>query len=162
MEQLRLRPMTAAEFKSYRARAIRVRAADHVQAGDCDPGQAETLAAGEADDLLPAGLQTVGMLLLVAEAGNGEQVGQVWIALNGSRPYNAWVYDLQISPERRGEGYGRALLQATEEQARRHGATVIGARVSSANTVIRSLLESSGWNVTLVMRKPLDGAGREN
>jgi ribosomal protein S18 acetylase RimI-like enzyme len=156
MERLRLRPMTAAEFKIYRARLIPAYAAENVQAGDWDPDQAETLAARETDDLLPAGPQTPGMLVLAAENGNGEQVGQVWIALSRPGPGSAWIYDIEISPGHRGRGYGRALLQAAEERARQHGASAIGLNVFGANTVARNLYESSGYQATsLVMRKPL-------
>jgi hypothetical protein len=52
MEQLRLRPMTTAEFATYRAQLIPAYAAHHVQAGDWDPEQAETLAARQVDELL--------------------------------------------------------------------------------------------------------------
>lgn len=148
--------MTAAEFKIYRARLIPAYAADNVQAGDWDPDQAETLAARETDNLLPEGPQTAGMLLLAAENENGEQVGQVWIALNRSGHGDAWIYDIEISPEHRGQGYGRALLQAAEEQARQHGASTVGLNVFGANTVARNLYESSGYQVTsLAMRKLL-------
>jgi ribosomal protein S18 acetylase RimI-like enzyme len=96
------------------------------------------------------------MLMLAAENGNGEQVGQVWIALNRPGPGSAWIFDIEISPGHRGRGYGRALLQAAEEQARQHGASAIGLNVFGANTVARNLYESSGYQATsLVMRKPL-------
>lgn len=156
MEQIRLRPMTTAEFTAYRARLIPAYAAHHVQAGDWDPEQAETLAARQVDELLPAGPQTGGMLLLVAETRAGEQVGQVWIALDRPRPGEAWIYDIAINPEQRGKGYGRALLQAAEAQAGQRAAKAIGLHVFGANTVARELYESSGYQVTsLVMRKPL-------
>jgi ribosomal protein S18 acetylase RimI-like enzyme len=154
-----MRPMTTEEFKTYRTRLIPAYAADHVNAGDWDPEEAETRAAREIDDLLPTGPQTAGMLLLAAENGDGEQVGQVWIALNRSRPGNAWIYDIEIGPGHRGKGHGRTLLQAAEERARQHGASTIGLHVFGANTVARNLYESSDYQVTsLVMRKPLSGA----
>jgi ribosomal protein S18 acetylase RimI-like enzyme len=157
MEQIRLRPMTAAEFKSYRAALIPAYAAGHVQAGDWDPDQAEALAARQTDELLPAGPQTAGMLMFVAETRDDEHVGHVWIALDRPRPGAAWIYDIEISAEQRGKGYGRALLQAAEEQAQQRGATAMGLHVFGANTVARRLYESAGYGVTsLVMQKPLD------
>jgi ribosomal protein S18 acetylase RimI-like enzyme len=159
MEQLRLRPMTTAEFTAYRARVITAYAAHHVQAGDWDPEQAELLAARQVDDLLPAGAQTGGMLLLVAETREGEQIGQVWIALDRPRPGDAWIYDIEVSPGQRGKGYGRVLLQAAEAQAGQRAAKAIGLHVFGANAVARKLYESSGYQVTsLVMRKPLGGS----
>jgi ribosomal protein S18 acetylase RimI-like enzyme len=159
MEQLRLKPMTDAEFKAFRAHLIPAYAADHVQAGDWDPDEAQTRAARETDELLPAGPQTAGMLLLTAGNSDGEQVGHVWVGLGRPCPGSAWIYDIEISPEHRGKGYGRALLHAVEEQARRHGASAIGLHVFGANTVARKLYESSGYQATsLAMRKPLSGA----
>lgn len=160
MNQLRLRPMTDEEFLIYRARLIPAYAADHVDAGDWDPDDAEELAAREVDGLLPAGPRATGILLLTAENAGGERVGLVWIALNRSRPASAWIYDIQISPEYRGKGYGRALLQAAEDQARQHGSATIGLHVFGANATARNLYESSGYQATsLIMRKSL-GADR--
>lgn len=156
MEQLRLRPMTTAEFATYRAQLIPAYAAHHVQAGNWDPEQAKTLAERQVDELLPAGPQTGGMLLLVAETREGEQVGQVWIALDRPRPGDAWIYGIEVGPEQRGKGYDRALLRAAEAQAGRRAAKAIGLHVSGANTAARELYESSGYQVTsLAMRKPL-------
>jgi ribosomal protein S18 acetylase RimI-like enzyme len=158
MAQIRLRPMSDAEFETYRARLIPEYAVAHVEAGDWDPDQAEALAAREVDLLVPSGPRTAGMLMLMAEDGDGEQIGLVWIALNRSRPGSAWIYDIQISPEHQGKGYGRALLQAAEEQAREHGSTDIALHVFGANTVARNLYESAGYEATSVlMRKSLDG-----
>jgi GNAT superfamily N-acetyltransferase len=158
MEQLRLRPMTVEEFTTYRARLIPAYAADHVEAGDWNPDEAEALAARAVDDLLPAGPQAPGMLLLNAENADGEQVGLVWIALNHSGPGSAWIYDIQINPEHQGKGYGRALLHAAEGQARQHDSSTMGLHVFGANTVARNLYESSGYQATsLIMRKPLSG-----
>jgi ribosomal protein S18 acetylase RimI-like enzyme len=156
MAQIRLRQMTAEEFTTYRAQLIPSYAAGHVQAGDWNPEEAETLAARQVDDLLPAGPQTAGMLMLTAETAESEQVGMVWIALNRSRPGSAWIYRIETSSAQRGKGYGRALLQAAEEQARQHGSSTIGLHVFGANTVARKLYDSSGYEATsLVMRKQL-------
>ena len=155
MQQLRLRPMSAAEFGSYRARLIPAYAADHVQAGTWEAGQAETMAARQVDELLPGATRTAGMLLLMAENAAGP-VGLVWIALDRDRHGDAWIYDIEVSLQQRGQGLGRALLQAAEREARRHGATSIGLHVFGANTVARRLYESAGYQTTsLIMHKPL-------
>jgi ribosomal protein S18 acetylase RimI-like enzyme len=156
MEQLRLQPMTAADYQAYRGRLIPDYAADHVEAGDWAPAEAETLAARQVDELLPDGPRTAGMLVLTAHIGDGERVGLVWIALDRPRAGDAWIFDIQIDPGYRGQGYGRALLQAAEEQARQRGAAALGLHVFGANTVASNLYLSSGYEVTSsVMRKPL-------
>ena len=156
MAQLRLLPMTDTEFTVFRAELITSYAAHHVEAGDWEPDEAEGRAAAEIDGLLPDGPGTAGMLVLVAENDSGERVGHVWIALGRSRPEHAWIFDTEVNSGHRGNGYGRALLQAGEDQAREHGSSTIGLHVFGANKVARNLYESSGYQTTsVVMRKTL-------
>jgi ribosomal protein S18 acetylase RimI-like enzyme len=156
MTVLRLRPVTAAEFDAWRARLIPGYAADKVRAGDWSEAEAESNATEQTDSLLPAGAETPGMLLLAAETTEGERVGVVWVALNRDRPGAAWIYDIEVHPQHRGKGYGRALLQAAEHYSARHGATEIGLNVFGPNAVARSLYESSGYEITAInMRKRL-------
>jgi len=155
MDRLQLRSMTAAEFETYRAKLVPEYAAEHVRAGDWTADQAETLAAREVNDLLPAGPDSSGMLLLVASTPGGEAVGVVWVALD-RRPGEAWIYDIEVNQEHRGKGYGRALLQAAEQEAAQHGSKAIGLNVFGTNTVARQLYESAGYQITAMnMRKEL-------
>jgi ribosomal protein S18 acetylase RimI-like enzyme len=156
MDQLQLRPMTVAEFETYQARLVPGYAAEHVRAGDWTADEAEALAAGQVNDLLPAGPDSPGMLLLMASNSEGEPVGLVWVALDRPCPGEAWIYDIEVNPEHQGKGYGRALLQAAEQQAARHGSKAIGLDVFGTNTVARRLYESSGYQITSMnMRKEL-------
>ena len=83
----------------------------------------------------------------------------VWVALDRGRPGEAWIYDIEVNPEHRGKGYGRALLLVAEQEAARHGSTAIGLNVFGTNTVARSLYESAGYRITaLNMRKELGGS----
>ncbi len=83
-------------------------------------------------------------------------MGVVWVALDRPRTGEAWIYDIEVNPEHRGKGYGRALLQAAEEEAAQHGSKAIGLNVFGTNTVARQLYESAGYQITaLNMRKEL-------
>ncbi len=156
MDELQLRSMTAAEFETYRARLVPEYAAEHVRAGHWTADQAETLAAAQVDDLLPAGPDTPGMLVRIASTAGGEPVGLVWVGLDRPRPGAAWIYDIEVNAEHRGKGYGRALLRAAEQEAARQGSQAIGLNVFGPNTVARRLYESSGYQVTAMnMRKEL-------
>src|SRR5579862_3022990 len=155
MDRLQLRSMCAAEFETYRAKLVPEYAAEHVRAGDWTADQAETLAAREVNDLLPAGPDSPGMLLLVASTPGGEPVGVLWVALD-RRPGEAWIYDIEINAEHRGKGYGRALLDAAEQEAAQRGSQAIGLNVFGTNTVARRLYESAGYEITAInMRKEL-------
>jgi ribosomal protein S18 acetylase RimI-like enzyme len=158
MEQIRLRTMTAAEFEDWRSRAVAGLAAERVRAGHWDAEHAETRAAQETDSLLPDGPGTPKMLLLMAETPSGDPLGLVWIGLDRPRPGCAWLYEIEINPEHQGEGYGRALLQAAEQESARRGVSKLGLNVFGGNTVARHLYESSGYQITAMnMRKDLQG-----
>jgi ribosomal protein S18 acetylase RimI-like enzyme len=55
------------------------------------------------------------------------------------------VHDLAVVPEWRGNGVGRALLQATEEAARREGCCKLTLEVQDDNARARGLYESFGF-----------------
>jgi ribosomal protein S18 acetylase RimI-like enzyme len=157
VSDMRVRPMSQQEFDEFCSRLVRNYAADHVRAGNWRSDDAEERAAREIEELLPEGLHTPGALLLVGENAAGEPVGLVWVAIGhpGSGG-GAWIYDIEVLEPHRGKGYGRALLQAAEREAARHGAPAIGLNVFGANTVARGLYESAGYEVTSQrMRKSL-------
>jgi GNAT superfamily N-acetyltransferase len=148
--------MTAAEFAALRDRLVPGYAAEKAHSGEWAEDQAEALAVKQTAELLPEGPDTPGMLLLTAEDSSGQPIGSVWVALDRHRAGEAWIYDIEVNPEHRGKGLGRALLQAAEQQAARHGATWIGLNVFGGNAVARNLYESSGYQITGInMRKEL-------
>jgi ribosomal protein S18 acetylase RimI-like enzyme len=152
---LQIRAMTPDEFDRYRRRAIREYAAEHVRAGDWSQEAAERRAERETDDLLPDGVDTAGMALLVAEA-EGELVGIVWLGRAPRQQVGWWIYDIEVIAAQRRRGYGRALLEAAEREAQSRGADAIGLNVFGGNDAARQLYESSGYQVTSIqMRKSL-------
>jgi GNAT superfamily N-acetyltransferase len=158
VQVIRTRPMTSTEFEAIRARMEREYADDHVAAGDWTAEEAAKRAAAETASLLPQGVDTPGVVMLVAENSEGDTVGRVWLALE-HRPGKgdgAWIYDIEIVPEHRGQGFGRALLAAAEQEAARQGVSSIGLNVFGRNTVARSLYESAGYEVAAMqLKKPL-------
>lgn len=149
--------MTEAEFEVLKTRLVREYAADHVRAGNWTAEEAQARAADQTGELLPQGLRTPGVSWLVAETDAGKPIGHVWI---GRRPQgdatSAWIYSIEIDPDERAQGYGRALLAAAETEAARLGFTSLGLNVFGPNTIARNLYESSGYEVaSLQMRKEL-------
>ena len=65
-----------------------------------------------------------------------------WVYGDGG---NAYVEELYVVPERRGEGLGRALLEAAMERARERGAEHIDLTTGEADTAARALYESAGF-----------------
>lgn len=56
------------------------------------------------------------------------------------------LQELYVAPARRGEGIGRALLEATIELARERGASFIDLGTSVTDTAARALYESAGFS----------------
>ena len=57
----------------------------------------------------------------------------------------AYLEELYVVPDRRGEGLGRTMLKAAMEEARAHGADHIDLGTSEDDTVARALYESAGF-----------------
>jgi ribosomal protein S18 acetylase RimI-like enzyme len=157
---VQLRPMTAAEFDDWRSPLVLAYAADHVRVGNWSEQDAPGLADSQLTSLLPQGVDTPGMLVMVGENAAGQPVGHLWLAL-GPRPgsgADAYIYDIEVDAQQRGQGYGRELLRAAEAEAAEHGATAIGLTVFGDNQVARNLYESAGYaSTTISMRKALPG-----
>jgi ribosomal protein S18 acetylase RimI-like enzyme len=56
-----------------------------------------------------------------------------------------YLEELYVVPARRGEGIGRALLEATMETGREGGATRIDLNTAETDTAARALYESAGF-----------------
>ena len=157
MARLTLTPMGADEVGELMARTAREFAAEQVAAGNWPENSATELGLAETERLLPQGGDTPGMSILTAYDGE-MRVGFVWLNLEPriASTGEAWIYDIEVAANLRGRGYGRLLLEAAEDEARRAGATYLGLNVFGANRVARSLYEGSGYEVkTMQMRKAL-------
>jgi ribosomal protein S18 acetylase RimI-like enzyme len=140
--------MTEAELEEYLRQAIGSYAEAHVAAGSWAAEEAEERSAAEFAELLPAGLATENMLLFMAESGGGDVVGWVWLCLKHPRGGQfAWIYDIEVVADRRGKGYGRALLAAAEAELRQRGVSEVGLNVFGPNVVAQRLYASSGYEL---------------
>ena len=62
-----------------------------------------------------------------------------------SRTRDAYLGELYVVPERRGDGFGRAMLEAVLEEARARDAIHISLGRASTDTEARGLYESAGF-----------------
>jgi GNAT superfamily N-acetyltransferase len=58
---------------------------------------------------------------------------------------DAWLEELYVVPERRGNGIGRALLETAMETARAEGASHMDLNTGETDTAARALYESTGF-----------------
>lgn len=102
--------------------------------GGFDPGA--SLPATDADLVEPSGL------LLLARL-HGEPVGCGALKFHGTEP--AELKRMWVANRARGLGLGRRLLAELEDQARRHGATVVRLETNQALTEAITLYRSAGY-----------------
>ncbi|MGE5830555.1 MAG: GNAT family N-acetyltransferase [Micromonosporaceae bacterium] len=143
-----LDPMTPDEFAPYLEALIVAYAQENVETGRWSAEQAVAQSRANICSLLPEGLDTTNHYLWVARDA-GVPVGVLWI---GREPWGAstqaYIFDLEVRAERRGQGYGRAIMAAAAEQSRQLGATSIGLHVHGPNAIARALYASLGYRET--------------
>ena len=156
--EIRLDPMTDAEFTAWVDPSIRGYADDKVRSGEYQAEDALELAKLEFLHQLPDGPRTKdNHVYAVRDAATGDRVGALWIALRAKAGRTeAFVYDIEMHEDRRGRGYGRATMLACAERARELGAHSVGLHVFGHNTAARALYTSLGFRETDVsMSLPL-------
>ncbi|WP_424936763.1 MULTISPECIES: GNAT family N-acetyltransferase [Bacteria] len=158
MTTVRTRTMTPAEYETW-ARLLGVAyAEEQVAAGRWPREGALQRALDENARQLPQGAETAGMLVLQGLDRAGAPVGHAWVALDPPHTTAgiAFLNDIEVRPERRGQGWGRALLAAVEEATREVGATALELNVFGRNEAAIRLYANAGYDVvTQQMRKPL-------
>ncbi|MCP3421023.1 GNAT family N-acetyltransferase [Nocardioides pinisoli] len=156
MGELSLRPMSQDEYVAWRERSEREYAGEIATSRDLDPEAAAAASAGEFAQLLPDGLASPDMHLFTAVVDD-EPVGIGWFELRQrASGVSAWIFDIRLDEDRRGQGLGRRLLDALHDAGRGLGATSMTLNVFGDNTPAIRLYESSGYAVTAQqMRKDL-------
>ncbi|MCT4356756.1 GNAT family N-acetyltransferase [Streptomyces sp. Je 1-79] len=145
-----VRPMTAAEFVVWEAKAKEGYARSWIERG-VPADQARAKAEASHRELLPQGLDSPGVAISVA-VRDGATVGQVWTAARDLEPgvSGSYVYDIEVAEAHRGQGYGRALMLVAERVALGAGERLLGLHVFTGNTPAIRLYESLGYRTTYV------------
>ncbi len=76
-------------------------------------------------------------------------IAWIWVALATEGPPDlAWLFDIEILPEYRGQGHGRSVMRLAETEAKALGCSRLGLHVFATNKVAHLLYESCGYQVT--------------
>lgn len=151
MTDLRLEPMSAEQYRPWRAEA-EVHYAQSVAATGRTAAEAAREAAESYQRLLPQAEATPGHHIWYAYDGE-RRVGFLWIKVADGA---AFVYNVAVEEGLRRQGYGRAIMLAAERWCRENGLTRIGLHVFAHNTGARLLYERLGFVETgRSMTKPL-------
>jgi ribosomal protein S18 acetylase RimI-like enzyme len=147
---VRLDPMTADEYPVWEALMVAGYAAAQAREGHWAAETAHQQALDVTRGLLPAGVASHGNHLWIArDAQTEREIGALWIAMRTLGPgTEAFIYDIHVSPEAQGEGYGRAVMQAAAAAARSLGAETVALNVHGTNDRAYQLYKSLGYTVT--------------
>ncbi len=144
--------MAQAQFEAYLDTAVQEYAQGHLQAGDCAPQDALALAQKDYRELLPDGLASKNQFLFCAlddAPGGNVVVGMVWFAVKEGRTRRtAFIYDIKVGEDFRGQGYGRQLMQQVEDLVLGMGIARLSLHVFGHNHVARALYEKIGYQIT--------------
>jgi len=120
--------------------------AERVKAGENADVAAKT-SDGQFAELFPNGSPAEGQYVMNVIADE-EIVGTLWIGRPFSGDGNTWfIFDIEISKDSRGRGFGRLTMVAAEEWTRERGGTRVALNVFGPNLIARSLYDSLGYEV---------------
>jgi ribosomal protein S18 acetylase RimI-like enzyme len=145
---VRLVPLTGEEFDRWSELSVAGFAADQVAAGVLAEPEATAYARGALADQLPDGLATPLQHLFAVRDDEDRGIGSLWLRVRPlSTEVEAFVLDIELSPEFRGRGLGRATMLAAQRSARDLGASVMRLNVFGHNARARRLYASLGFQV---------------
>jgi ribosomal protein S18 acetylase RimI-like enzyme len=160
--EVTFRPMTATEFDRWTVHAITSYANDVATATGQPLEAALSKAREQFPMLLPNGLDTDGMSLLVILDTDSTEVGTIWLGPHSDKSESAFVWDIEIAASQQGRGLGRAAMLAAERFAVDSGYSEIGLNVFGFNDRARRLYDSLGYRaISTSMTKTLRVAGDE-
>ncbi len=144
---LRLVELAGDELARYLVHLETSYADDMHQQGGVPESEAAERARQSMIELFPDGQPAEGNQLWRAVDAEGQPVGVLWLAhrLAGTAAAHAWIYDIEVEPARRGQGWGRELMERAEQITRDWGLDSLRLNVFGDNDVARNLYRSQGF-----------------
>ncbi|WP_405017160.1 GNAT family N-acetyltransferase [Kitasatospora sp. NBC_00070] len=142
---LTVRRLTEQEYPAWYAAETAAYVADIVRAGALTPEQARQKSDQDFERYLPQGYLTPGHAIYAFEA-DGEVVGTGWVN-HAFLPGVTFGFSLEVHPEHRGKGYGRAAMAVGEWATRQGGDDVMMFNVFGGNEVAMKLYDATGFAV---------------
>lgn len=154
---IRLRPMTAAERTAFLQGSLLPYAGDIERNFDVSSEAAMAKASEDVGRRIDGAGDPDDRFQVAEDRASNEVVGQLWWGPNehlGVR--RAYVYYVVVEPAARGRGYGRAIMGAFAEAARREGYVELALHVFGDNDVARAMYRKLGYvDSSVVMRRSL-------
>jgi ribosomal protein S18 acetylase RimI-like enzyme len=148
MTAVRLDPMTNDEYAGFYQRNVAGYAATNVEHGLWSEEESMAKALKSIEALLPKGLATEDHFLYTVRTTTGSAVvAELWVALRPKlHGRELYIYDIVVKEPFRGQGYGRATMEAAAAKARELGAASVGLQVFGSNEKARALYQSLGFH----------------
>ncbi len=145
---MQLEKMTLEDFESYLKIAIPNYAQEKMKAEGFEKEEAYELAQSTYKNLLSEGFNTKDHYLYVVKF-NQKKVGLFWFAKksNQNKEY-AFIYDIMLDSEFRGQGLGKKLMNLIEEEIKKKNLSSVSLHVFEHNKVAVNLYKKSGYHTT--------------
>ena len=145
-----LRLLTSDEYDKYLEKSIKNYADELVKSGISDEEKSISVSKKTFFSLLPDGLKTKDNYLYFTYYQE-ELVGFIWYGFRNKE--QAFIYDFYIEENMRRKGFGKMVITACEEDARKKGAKSIGLHVFGHNKAAIALYESLDYIPTSIQMK---------
>ena len=142
---MKLIEMPAAAFEPFMADLKARYTADQRQANLLSTEAANRFVDNQWAQILPLGRATPDHHFFQFVDDSHTVRGESWLFVHGETRM-AFIYELFLHEEARGQGLGRQLLDALTEFAANHGAQSLGLNVFAHNERARALYSSYGFN----------------
>lgn len=149
MATVTLVPMSPERYLTWRAYSVASYAEENVKSGRWTEDEALARSQADFNELLPQGAETPGHYLWSVIDTAGDEAGILWVATD-RRPNHAYIYDIEMNPDRRGQGLGTATLAALDDWCRANGISTIGLHVFGHNKGAWQLYKRVGYVETSV------------
>jgi ribosomal protein S18 acetylase RimI-like enzyme len=143
LANITLEPMTIEQYEDNREHLVSEYASSLVRAGIFDEREAAADAKRQTAMMMPRGLFTKSHSWFVLKSAD-ETVGTLWL-FESRIDSSGHIYDVEIAPQHRGRGFGRAAMIAAENYFRGRNARYLELNVFGYNNVARALYESLGY-----------------
>jgi ribosomal protein S18 acetylase RimI-like enzyme len=153
--------MTANEYEEWLLESIPAYAADKVASGQWTDEESLARSKLEYEALLPQGLETSDNHFFTIIDAKGAAVGRLWFAVQKMfRSRIAYVFDVDVKPERQREGHAMRALADLEAEVEKMQLSGIALHVFGHNAGARALYSKLGYEPTdLNLYKPLPRTG---
>ncbi len=153
LKLVQLAPCNDREYADFASRQVIEYATQLARAGEVPPEDSVAAAQERLQDLSRDRLRSLGHEFFVARSEPDIAcVGWAWLSppplfLGPGHERTRWLSQLTVEEHQRGQGWGRAILNAIEHYELSRGSSAIWLRVFDWNVVARRLYQSQGYEI---------------